>query len=224
MAPSFLHPRGSAPAHKGQLTLISGPMFAGKSSMLIKMASRTSGKKALFKPHFDKRYGDTEIVTHDGKRLSAFGVKSPTDFMAAFDCETIFIDEVQFLEAPLFSGDLPPLIATLLKQGISVVCAGLNRTWQDKPFALTEALADMADSQICLMARCAVCGAPATKSFKKCGTDQAIELGAADLYEPRCPTHFYNFPDAAVDSPPIEDGIQLFPQLPPASEAVDQPS
>lgn len=64
----------------GFLEVITGPMFAGKTTELIKRIERqmfAKRKAALFKPAIDNRYSEDEIVAHNGLRYEAFVI--PTD-------------------------------------------------------------------------------------------------------------------------------------------------
>jgi thymidine kinase len=54
----------------------------------------------------------------------------------------------------------------------------------------------MADGLQKLRSRCAVCGHDAHKSFKKHRNDRTVELGQADLYEPRCNLHWHDHSEA----------------------------
>jgi F0F1-type ATP synthase alpha subunit len=56
------------PAYRGQLQMIIGPMFAGKSTELLRRMDRHkhSGMKCLYvKYKADTRYGSDAISTHD---------------------------------------------------------------------------------------------------------------------------------------------------------------
>ena len=51
---------------KGSIEVITGPMFSGKTEELIRRVSRAEIAKIpymLFKPMFDTRYSETEIVS-----------------------------------------------------------------------------------------------------------------------------------------------------------------
>ncbi len=97
----------------------------------------------------------------------------------------MFVDEVQFLEAPHFDGDFHAVVHALLLTGIPVTCAGLDCDWRGLPFDVTARLLAMADHVTKLTARCAVTGLPAPKTYKKRADDARVALGAADTYEAR---------------------------------------
>jgi len=178
----------------GRLEVICGPMFSGKSTEILKHAvwytHGTGSRIMLLKPAFDIRYAEDRVVNHDGIGFDALPITRMPDIPG--DVTAVFIDEVQFCEAPHYQGDLVEDIRALLNRGIDVAVSGLDMDWRGRAFALTANLAAMADTVIKLKSRCAVCGHDATKSFKKHKNDRTVELGQADLYEPRCNLHWHD--------------------------------
>lgn len=62
------------PVGLGSLTVITGPMFAGKTSRLIELAhaAHTTGRDVFaFKSSLDTRCAVAELATHDGLRMDA---------------------------------------------------------------------------------------------------------------------------------------------------------
>lgn len=181
----------------GKLEVICGPMFSGKSTEILKRAlwhiHGTGARILLLKPAFDVRYGQDRVVNHDGIGFDAQPITEMPD--VADDVSAVFIDEVQFCCAPHFNGDLVENIRALLLRGIDVHVSGLDMDWRGQPFPVTATLLGMADIAVKLRARCAVCGQDASKSFKKHRNDRRLELGQADLYEPRCNLHWHDHSD-----------------------------
>lgn len=178
---------------KGTLEVITGPMFAGKTSALLKKARSFNGEMVLIKPSFDTRYGICEIKTHDGVSAEAFNLTNTADILdseAIGKAQAVFFDEIQFFMEPYFQGDIIACIHTLMNRGISVVCCGLDMNWKGDSFEIISKLKAVADRYIVLQARCAVCGEPAIYTYKHGGSGSTIELGAADIYEPRCARHY----------------------------------
>ncbi len=187
------------------LTVLSGPMFAGKTTSLIahiNAALAESAPVVIIKPAMDNRYADNAIVTHDGAAHLAVPIASPTDVFAAVAAAggqeagrreaggegapvRVFADEVNFLERPHFSGEFHLVVHALLMAGHHVTCAGLDCDWRGLPFDVTARLLAMADRVEKLTARCAVTGLPAQKTYKKVSDGERLALGAADTYEPR---------------------------------------
>ncbi len=180
-----------------RLTVVAGPMFAGKTSALIRriVAALDGGGRpvVIVKPAMDNRYADAAIVTHDGVAHPAIPIAGEGDLFAAVaeaaaragEAVHVFADEVQFLEAPLFAGSFHEAVHALLVAGHDVTCGGLDCDWRGMPFDVTARLLAMADAVEKLTARCAVTGLPAQKTYKKSADAERIALGAADTYEPR---------------------------------------
>ncbi|MGD9638447.1 MAG: thymidine kinase [Alphaproteobacteria bacterium] len=211
---------------EASIEAVVGPMFAGKTTTLISRAEKYSNEAIVFKPSFDTRYALTDIKSHNGKVFQAVSASSVQDLSVPENIKTVIIDEVQFFTEPYFKGNIINAIMDLKRRGITVICAGLDKNWQGQDFDITSKVINIADRITILKAKCAVCGEPAGYSFKKSGSDAEIELGAADIYEPRCHKHFYNFTQYVGDLRCI-DAKKLFSNnallesifgLPPANE------
>ena len=178
---------------RGSLEVIAGPMFAGKTSALLKRARTLDGEVVLIKPSFDTRYGICEIKTHDGICANAFNLTNTDEILGSAEIDAadyVLFDEIQFFKAPNFDGDIIECIETLRDRHVNVVCCGLDLNWKAQPFDIVANLRKIADRYVPLFARCAVCNAPAPYSHKRQANEMDIELGAEDLYEPRCPKHY----------------------------------
>ena len=63
----------------GKFVTIVGPMFAGKTSFLLNLLERVKRQKKkvkVFKPSFDNRYSESEIINHKKEKHSAINVKN----------------------------------------------------------------------------------------------------------------------------------------------------
>ena len=179
------------------LTVVAGPMFAGKTSALIarivEALDRHQQPVVIVKPAMDNRYAEAAIVTHDGVAHPALPIASEHDLFAAVAEAAarvqgpvhVFADEVQFLEAPHFHGSFHEAVHALLVAGNDVTCGGLDCDWRGMPFDVSARLLAMADHVEKLTARCAVTGLPAQKTYKKSPDATRIAVGAGDTYEPR---------------------------------------
>lgn len=172
----------------GKLTVITGSMFAGKTSRLIQESKRKS--TIVFKPAMDTRYSENECVSHDGVAIPAISVSIPEDVSIASEYDIVLFDEVQFFVSPHYSDDISETIRILLASGKSVMVAGLDMDWRGKPFDVTSRLLGMADTVIKLTARCEICQAPANKTYKKVDSGTEFDLGHSDKYEARCNIHW----------------------------------
>ncbi|MDR7207625.1 thymidine kinase [Priestia megaterium] len=168
------------------LTVIAGGMFAEKSTELQRRGKRLTraGKNVVyFKPEFDNRYSETEIVTHDGQKVKAGNVPTDTPetiFMALPKfTDVILIDEIQFFNAGIIA-----VINHLLKDGYSVIVAGLDMDSDAKPFDVTATLMALAEEVVKLKAVCSRCGDDAWVTYNDNKINR-IELGT-DEYTPMC--------------------------------------
>ena len=173
----------------GNLTLICGPMFSGKTTELLKRilwASNGKGHKiAVFKPAYDQRYAKMKLVSHEGLAAEAESIYHWGDTnkqLVQEQVETVFFDEVQFFTAPHFRGDIVDIIQSLLDAGINVVASGLDMDWKGRPFTATAMLAAMSEEVIKQKAVCAVCGRPASRTYKKKASGPQLEVGGAERF------------------------------------------
>ncbi len=184
----------------GVLEVITGPMFAGKTTELIKRVERqifAKKKAALFKPSIDNRYSEDEVVAHNGLRYEAFVIPTTTDGVRKIaeitrkeGYEVIGIDEVQF-----FPAEIVDTLEELADSGVYVIASGLNLDFKAEPFPVTKELLVRADNIIYLTAVCTVCGRPATRSQRLIDGKPAprdspvIMVGGRESYEARCREH-----------------------------------
>lgn len=173
----------------GILTAFVGPMFASKTTSLLKEFENRD-RSVLIKVQFDDRYSSNSIVSHDGKSLPAESIEEWNESLEeSFD--NFFFDEIQFFSQPYFRDNIIEVVKGLLKRGKNVWIAGLDMDYTGTPFFFSPLLA-MADVVHKLKARCFVCGNPAGKTYKLSGTGGSVELGAGDKYEARCNEHWVN--------------------------------
>ncbi len=178
------HVSGSA----GRLEVITGPMFSGKSTELLRrlrLAQVARKKTAAFKHASDVRYSDDQIATHAEQRGWAMGVSTAREILEAWHArgaQVIGIDEAQF-----FGEELIESVEVLLQRGRRVIVAGLNQDSFGRPFGHMPELLARADALFLTTAVCMVCGDEATKTFRKPGIgSQQVLVGAEQEYEARC--------------------------------------
>ena len=112
----------------GYLFLIMGPMFSGKTSLLIKKHNETRQKGlncCVVNYAGDTRYGENIIATHDGNSIGAVCVAQlgeiPDLKAVIARCDCFFIDEAQFFP------DLVEFVVELVDvHGKDVTVCGLN--------------------------------------------------------------------------------------------------
>ncbi|PLV59131.1 thymidine kinase [Thermotoga sp. KOL6] len=177
----------------GKLTVITGPMYSGKTTELLSFIEiyRLGKKKtAVFKPKIDTRYHTVKVVSHSGNGVEALAIENPKEILEHVDRETkgVFIDEVQFFEKDLFH-----VVRELLDRSIDVFCAGLDLTHKQNPFETTALLLSLADTVIKKKAVCHRCGEyNATLTLKISGGEEEIDVGGREKYISVC-RKCYNF-------------------------------
>ncbi len=176
----------------GQITVVCGSMFAGKSEELIRRARRALYAKKrvqVFKPAIDNRYDEERVVTHMGVAHEAVPVRSIAELRQKLDPATqvVCIEEAQFFDASIV-----PLAIELADRGVEVILAGLDQDFRREPFGPMPHLLAVADEVVKLRAICMKCGAPASHTFRQIDgkpahrDDPIILIGATESYEARC--------------------------------------
>jgi thymidine kinase len=172
--------------HTGWIEVICGSMFSGKSEELIRRLRRAQiarQKVQIFKPKFDKRYSEDEIVSHSEMRIQSRNIASSSDLLSQVDdnTEVVGIDEGQF-----FDTDLPTVCNTLASRGKRVIVAGLDQDYLGKPFEPMPQLLAIAEYITKTLAICMVCGNPANHTQRLVASSDRLLLGAQGTYEARC--------------------------------------
>ncbi|MFQ5415221.1 MAG: thymidine kinase [Phycisphaerae bacterium] len=178
----------------GVVTLITGCMFSGKTTELLRLLRRVPpDRRVVVKHACDDRYERDAVVSHGGDAVPARRIVRPEDIPTHVTAHTRFvaIDEAHFLGQPL-----PAVVQTLAAGGVDVVATALDRSSWGTPFPVVDALRALADRHIHRQGTCARCGAAATHSQRLTPILDGRMIGGADSYEPRC---------AACWTPPPED-------------------
>jgi len=176
---------------KGQLEVICGPMFSGKSEELIRRLKRAQIAKQkiiIFKPKIDDRYHKSNVVSHSGLEIEAQAVAAPIEILFdAKEYDVVGIDEIQF-----FNKDIVTIINSLIIVGKRVIVSGLDQDYRQMPFGIVPDLMALADKIDKLAAICVKCGADATTTQRLIDgwpapyEGETIVVGANEQYEARC--------------------------------------
>lgn len=183
------------PPH-ARLEVICGPMFSGKSTLLVQRlraaiaalepTAPTHQLVRAIKPARDTRYAHTELATHRGEKFPATPIHTAEQLIAATTgAAVVGIDEAHF-----FAAGLVAPVAQLLCRGVRIIVAGLERDHLGRPFEPFPTLLCEADEVIKLTGPCAVCGKPAIHSQRLVAGSERIVVGGAGDYEPRCRSCF----------------------------------
>jgi thymidine kinase len=176
--------------NSGSIEVVCGPMFSGKTEELIRRVKRAQiarQRVQIFKPAIDNRYHETEVVSHSSLSIEATPVDTSIEILQkVFDSTRVVgIDEVQF-----FDENISIVVEKLARRGIRVIMAGLDQDFMGKPFGPMANLLAIADSVDKIHAICTVCGASASKTFRKNPKQsEQVLVGETDLYEARCRSH-----------------------------------
>ena len=170
---------------RGTVTLISGCMFSGKTSELLRrVAMHDQAKVAAFKHAIDVRYSPSEIVSHAGQSYPARAITSAGEILSRLPAavELVAIDEAHFLDV-----DLVDVTAILARRGKNVVLTSLDPDSWGRPFDVVERLRPIAGETIPLQTACAQCAARATRTQRLTPIIGGNMADAPENYEPRCP-------------------------------------
>lgn len=173
------------------LDIIIGPMFAGKSSFLIKRIRQLKvlkKKYLVIKPRIDTRYANEEIVSHDYEQEKCHSIEKVSDIFNTLteDIHTILIDEGQFFT------DLKNSVLFLLEEkNINIIIVGLDGDSNRNKFGQILDLIPYCDTCTKISALCKRCndGTPAIFSHRNSNSNKQIEVGAYD-YEALCRKHY----------------------------------
>ena len=173
---------------KGELHLVCGPMFSGKTSTLIQRLNdhvKEGERIGVVKPIRDTLYSTTEIMSHDGVSLPCMCVERLGDFSCRYGdiyrrSDVIGIDKGQFFE------DLDEFCRRAVdKDGKVVIVAGLESCQKKKKFGKILDLIPDADSIVKLNAMCGICSQPAVFTFRTV-PDTENMIGGAESYTSFC--------------------------------------
>jgi len=179
---------------RGNLETIVGAMFAGKTSELLKRilwAKHQNKKIIVIKPSIDNRYSNEKIITHNDLSHECYAMTNWKKTLEKFsfqksNVDMVFLDEIQFMDTV----DTLSNVDIILNNGIDVVCAGLDQDSRGKPWETSSMLLGLSDKIVKIYGFCNVCGLEATKTFRKTEGGQRTQVGAANIYEPRCLKHW----------------------------------
>ncbi len=161
----------------GFIEVVCGPMFAGKTEELIRRIRRLQYAKQniiVFNPKLDDRFSQTELVSHNNNRTSAYFIEKSTDAYQYVDKST---NAVVFDEAQFFDMEIVKVADDLADKGIRVIIGGLDTDFRGEPFGPMPYLLAKAEFVTKLTAICVKTGEPATR------TQRIVNGNPADYYE-----------------------------------------
>tara|TARA_B100000287_G_C20666604_1_gene791920 strand:- start:14 stop:571 length:558 start_codon:yes stop_codon:yes gene_type:complete len=170
---------------KGNIEVICGSMFSGKTTELIsKLQNAKKRKKTVivFKPSIDSRYHKKSVVSHDGKSIPCLTVNNPLNIIKlSKDADVVGIDEAQF-----FNEELISICNNLANTGKKVIISGLNMDSSGIPFGIMPQLLAIAEKITKKYAICESCKAKANFSYRKNKNKNTILIGEQKEYAALC--------------------------------------
>jgi thymidine kinase len=169
----------------GQIEVICGSMFSGKTEELIRRLKRAEIAKQkikIFKPAIDKRYHETDVVSHDKTSIQSISIDNVSDILTLVeDARVVGIDEVQFMDMEIVN-----VCNTLANRGVRVIVAGLDMDYAGNPFGPMSALMSIAEYVSKVHAICTNCGDLANYSYRLDNNSSLILLGETEKYKALC--------------------------------------
>jgi len=172
----------------GTLEIIMGPMFSGKTELLIEKYN--TYKKQLqeeklisFNYYKDNRYGNNKIISHNSKEIPCINIELVSEIFKDdnFSKRThIFINEAQFFP------DLKQSIIKLVEEyNKNVIICGLDSDFKREKFGDMWDLIPFSDYIVKLKGKCNDCSMPSLFTFR-ITNEKTQEVIGIDNYIPLC--------------------------------------
>ena len=197
----------------GQIEVINGCMFSGKTEELIRRLKRAQFAKQtveIFKPAIDTRYDEEMVVSHDSNEIRSTPVPSASNIRILADgCDVVGIDEAQF-----FDDEIVTVCNDLANRGIRVIVAGLDMDFKGNLFGPMPYLMATAEYVTKVHAVCTRTGNLAQFSYRKAINDDLVFLGENEEYEPLSRGAYYKaMLRERVKKLDVKDAEELQPNL-----------
>lgn len=191
---------------RGQIQVIFGPMFSGKSTELMRRVRRFQVAQyncLVVKYAKDTRYSESGMATHDKNTMDAVSANCLADVRPlALKACVIGIDEGQFFP------DTVPFAEEMANLGKIIIVAALDGTFQRKAFGNILNLVPLAESVVKLHAVCMQCYKEAAYT-KRIGAEKEVEvIGGADKYQAVCRKCYGGLVDKENNAPFREETPQ----------------
>jgi len=170
------------------IQVITGCMFAGKTTELIRRLKLINKNYLLVKPKIDTRDINSQICTHDGLFETGIQVDSLSEISNKLkSIEVLGIDEAQFFKKSIVQD-----IKDISAKGIIIIIAGLAKDYLNQSFGFMDEIIEISTSTTWLKAQCNHCNKPAEYSHRKVMnlTNQVL-IGNSNDYEALCKTCFH---------------------------------
>lgn len=178
----------------GELHIIMGPMFSGKTESVIRLLNRyqNAGQHVMAVNHvLDTRIESQTINSHAGKKWPALkmdDLKGLREILQYQEADVVAIDEAQFFV------DLEVNVRAMVEEDHKIVLlCGLDGDYERRPFGELLQLIPFADSVSRLEAFCVTCkdGHTAGIFSKRIdGSRETVHVGGTGHYIPVCRRHY----------------------------------
>lgn len=177
----------------GEIQVIMGPMWSGKSSELLRRYRlyQLKYRCCMIKHCIDNRYSeDKSVVTHDKLKCNSNVIECDNNIMScineASSYEVICVDEGQFFN------NLIQFCEKLANEGSTVIVAGLDGDFHRKPFGEILQLIPLSERVTKLSAICDFehCKNNASFTFRTGNEGNIVMVGGADKYKAYCRKHY----------------------------------
>ncbi|KAK3032000.1 hypothetical protein RJ639_036205 [Escallonia herrerae] len=191
-----IHPVGPRQQPSGEIHVIVGPMFAGKTTALlrrIKSEGNSGRNVAIIKSSKDTRYASDSVVTHDGTKFPCWALPDLLSLKHRFGADAYDKLDVIGIDESQFFTDLYEFCCNAADHdGKTVIVAGLDGDYSRRSFGSVLEIIPLADTITKLTARCELCGKRAFFTLRKTDEKQTELIGGADVYMPVCRQHYVN--------------------------------
>jgi thymidine kinase len=175
----------------GNLEVIIGPMFSGKSSEIlrkIRLYKKINKRVLTVKPKKDNRYIADKITTHNLDSYECMAINELKEIQTIIkDYDILVIDEGQFFT------DLKEMVLFFINMyNINIIVAGLDGDYQRNPIGQILELIPHSDKCQKLTSLCNICndGTEAPFTYRKVKSDNQILIGGEESYIPVCRKHY----------------------------------
>ncbi len=158
---------------RGKLTVIAGPMFAGKTTKLLTLFSVLSNlhySVLCFKAEAMSNGGMGHTRSHDERPLPVIYIdmeqpQKILEYVGTHGIKKVIIDAIHFFPKV----KLLAVVKKLLSSGIDVYVNGLIYDYRKKEYGATKSLMKMADESIEQFSICVKCGGKAMHTERVSG-------------------------------------------------------
>jgi thymidine kinase len=169
-----------------RLVVYTGPMFAGKTKSLIRLAMAYRPSEVVaYAPARADRHKNERIKAHSGESIDSFGVTVRSEFDPSVIGKLYVFDEYSLFEQDQYK-NVQFLMNRNENVGATILIAGLDRDSFDNPFESMARVMCLATSIKKLDGSCCMCSEASTMSYRKSTNTERVLVGGADDYAPMC--------------------------------------